>query len=132
MALNVNKRVVNVIALTAFTAVISILVIMLVSTTASTQERMETMQTLFTQLMRDDANPSKFIEVRYINPVADIAREIGYNNIVIPSYKKNEDTVLTSISEVGSDFVCFSITGGSVRYRECIPFSNIASVNFEP
>ncbi|MCU0499007.1 MAG: hypothetical protein MUF87_16775 [Anaerolineae bacterium] len=115
-------------------AVITFLAILAtVSAARSTEDQAETLQTLFTQLMQDETYPPKRVEIRFVHPIADgEPRDIGYNNTILPQYQDFSITVLNHISEVGVDFVCFTSTGGSVRYRECIPFSNIASVNFEP
>lgn len=51
-------------------------------------------------------------------------------SIVLPRQTTDSGVILSAISEVGSDYVCFEWGDEGIRYRECIPYSNIASISY--
>ncbi|MCL4251302.1 MAG: hypothetical protein KJ065_24340 [Anaerolineae bacterium] len=49
---------------------------------------------------------------------------------VVPTRRTNEEGTSRVVSEIGSDYVCFDTTGAGTRIMECVPFSNIASIDY--
>jgi hypothetical protein len=49
---------------------------------------------------------------------------------IVPTYRTNEEGISRVVSELGSDYVCFDTLGAGTRRLECVPFSNIASIDY--
>lgn len=63
--------------------------------------------------------------VRFVHPLFSQDRPI-----VLPRQTIDSGVILSAISEVGSDYVCFEWGDEGTRYKECIPYSNIASISY--
>jgi hypothetical protein len=51
------------------------------------------------------------------------------NVLVVPDTDSSDD-ITRDIAEIGEDFICFDVIGGSARFTECVPLSNIASIRW--
>ncbi len=91
------------------------------------QDSVATMQLLFEQLQSQMNSDENFqVAIRLHSPI--IPEE---SLIIVPDRRDgNDDDLSRFISEVGEDYICFDVVGGSVRTIECVPFSNIASIRY--
>jgi hypothetical protein len=53
----------------------------------------------------------------------------GEDVLIVPDTDAT-DKITRIISSIGEDYVCFDVIGGSARFTECIPLSNIASIRW--
>ncbi|HEX3049419.1 MAG TPA: hypothetical protein VHP83_02110 [Aggregatilineaceae bacterium] len=69
-------------------------------------------------------NPDFTFAIRFQTPLVP-DDDIVY---VLPDYGDSESDISRFVSEIGDDYVCFDVLGGSARFIQCTPFSNIVSV----
>jgi hypothetical protein len=72
--------------------------------------------------MNQDANLQ--IAIRLHTPIVE-----DENVFIVPDFDAS-DNITRVLSEIGEDYVCFNVLGGSARFTECVPFSNIASIRW--
>ncbi len=93
---------------------------------ANAQDSSRRFAELFTELMPQLQPDGELqIAIRLHTSIVE-----GENVLIVPQSRDSQEGVSRVVSEIGEDFLCFDVVGGSARFIECIPFSNIASVRY--
>lgn len=91
-----------------------------------TQVSNNTLAEQFRYLMNTQlSNATGETTVQFVHPLFSQDRPI-----VLPQQMTDSGVILSAISEVGTDYVCFEWGDQGTRYKECIPYSNIASISY--
>jgi len=90
------------------------------------QSSANSMADVLLQLKEENINSrSNQGTIQFVNPITPNVSEIS-----LGSLQDGSITILAGISEVGLDYFCIDSVGGGVMYKECFPYSNVASINY--
>ncbi len=134
MELNVNKKIIPyVVAILGALVIVQILVILYILPTkgAHAQEEILVQERYFSDVIEEYialAEQDDNIRVAFRLRTSLLENAQTY---VVPTRRTNEEGISRVVSEIGSDYVCFNTTGAGTRRLECVPFSNIASIDYE-
>jgi hypothetical protein len=112
---------------TAYSVVLVFIGVLLVHSTSAiskADDNTRNMAELLTSLSAQDVT----LYLEFVHPVAGQAAWFVPDKITVDG----QDAGQRQLKEIGTDYVCITENGIGLRNDYCIPFSNLAFVNFYP
>ncbi len=80
------------------------------------------LKALLEQLNKEAQAGKRMVSLQFIKPITDVEKDWILGN--------PKDETRLYISRIGDDYFCLTATLGQAVFTRCVPFNNIASINY--